>query len=147
MIYEHVGFIVKDLEKSIEFYQQAFGFEILKKTAVNAYLYHGNDMLELMQCEQPDKMQNSLPAPGELMCGTPGLIHIGIRVDKLEETMKRVEKWGGVVIEPPEVFKPSYLYTADVSDEKLQRAIGRDTNMRIAVMADPDGVLLELLER
>jgi catechol 2,3-dioxygenase-like lactoylglutathione lyase family enzyme len=151
MIYEHVGMIVSDINKSIDFYTQSFGFNLLKKTNFNAYLYKGNDMLELMQCEHTvDKKEPTPPLDsGLLLSGPPGVIHIGFRVDDLDEAIKRLNRHGGKMVRPPEKFSPTYEYTADVTDEKLKRAIKpkEKSFMRIAVFVDPDGILLELLER
>lgn len=151
MIYEHVGMIVSDIDKSIDFYINCFGFKLLKKTDFNAYLYKGNDILELMQCERSAKKKglSDLPDADMLLSGPPGISHIGFRVDDLNKAIERVKGHGGQLVEPTEIFSPTYEYTADVEDEKLKRAIKPKGKpfMRIAVLADPDGILLELLER
>lgn len=46
MIYEHVAITVSDLERSIRFYMDVFGFELMRKTTISAYLHLGNDLLE-----------------------------------------------------------------------------------------------------
>ena len=38
MILEHVGLAVSDLERSVKFYTEVLGFNLLRKATTNAYL-------------------------------------------------------------------------------------------------------------
>ncbi|UCC39614.1 MAG: VOC family protein [Candidatus Aminicenantes bacterium] len=151
MIYEHVGITVSDLERSIDFYANALGFSILKKTPINAYIYKGTDMIEIVKAENPSDKENLKTPMGlkDLMTKRAGLYHIGFRVDDLDDAVERIEKYGGKLIVPPEKYEPKLESVANVTDDKLKRAaspIGKPF-WRIAVFADPDGILIELLER
>jgi glyoxylase I family protein len=151
VIVEHIGVTVSDLEKSIDFYTKVFGFSVLRKTSTNAYLYLGNDLLELMQSDNPTKVKN--PETPEAwqkdMRSSVGLKHIGFRVDDLDEAIERITKLGGKLIVPPVEVEPKIEYVANTTADKLRRAAKpiKRRYWRIAMFSDPDGVILEILER
>lgn len=151
MIFEHIGITVSNLERSIDFYTKVLGFSILKKTPINAYVYKDTDMIEIVKSENPSEKENLNTPIGlmDLMTKGVGLSHIGFRVDDLAEAVERIEKYGGKLVVPPEKYEPKIESVANVTDDKLRRAanpIGKPF-WRIAVFADPDGILIELLER
>jgi len=153
MIYEHLGITVSDLDRSIAFYTKVFGFKVLKKTAINAYLYQGEDMLEIMQAKTRERGE---AGPGEevdvmeLLTEKVGLNHIGFRVDDMRGALERFEKmsreYGGKVIVPPFEYKQTLENLADVSVDKLKRVLRREPWL-IAVVTDPDGIPIEIQER
>ncbi len=151
MILEHVGLTVSDLEKSIDFYTQVFGFKVLRKTTINTYLYLDNELLELMQSEAPIKVETS-KTPEEwikLMKGPVGLNHIGFRVDDMDAAIERIIRLGGELVVPPMEFEPEIQYVTEPAEDKLRRA-AKPTNKpswRIAMFSDLDGIMLEILER
>ena len=151
MILEHIGITVSDLDESIRFYTEVFGFGVLRKTTSNAYLHLDDQLLELMQSEAPSE-ETTPHTPdgwGELVRSSVGFVHIGFRVDDMDEAIESIERLGGQLIVPPYDFEPQIEYAAEPEDEKLRRAsrpIGRKY-WRIAMFSDPDGVMLELLER
>ena len=151
MILEHVGITANDLAESIKFYTEVFGFTVLRETMQNAYLYLDDQLLELMQSRAPTDLNTPQTPEGwdERMRSCSGLVHIGFRVGNLEEAIQRIEELGGRLVVPPYEFEPKIEYVAEATTEKLRIAsqpVGK-AYWRIAMFADPDGVILELLER
>ena len=151
LLFEHVGVAVTDLDRSIDFYASVFGFSLLRRTTVNAYLHLGEDLLELMHSESP----RAQACPGteagwrEEMFRHVGLNHIGFRVDDLDAAIEQIERRGGRLVVQPFEFRPEIEHVEERASPKLRRAArprGRDS-WRVAVFADPDGTMLELLER
>ena len=151
MILEHVGITVSDLETSIAFYTGVLGFRLLRKTTTNAYLHLEDQLLELTQCRSsvevcaPDGPEEC----DEQLYHGVGITHLGFRVENMDEAVGRIEQLGGKLITPPYEFEPQIEYAVEAGHDKLRRAarpIGRKT-WRLAIFSDPDGILLELLER
>lgn len=153
MIYEHTGLTVSNLERSIVFYTDVFGFCLLRKTSTSAYLHLGNDLLELTQSialSTENRTHEINEVPTYRMNNSIGISHIGFRVDDLDDTIEKIEKLGGKLVIPPFNFVPRITYVADQEDEKLKRAsIPNNINRswRIAGFSDPDGIILEIIER
>jgi catechol 2,3-dioxygenase-like lactoylglutathione lyase family enzyme len=140
MILEHVNMNVKNRDESVEFYTKVLGFKILRKYETDtqrvAYLYLDEQLMELN--EVFDKEQPL------------GLRHLGIRVNDMDEAMAHFRAQGVEYVSGPVEFQPKIYATADVSSEKLLRALkprGDKTFWRISMFRDPNGVILELLER
>ena len=75
----HIGLNVRDLARSIRFYQQVFGFEVLGESAEagRAYAFLGRDgELVLTLWPQSD---------GVAATDRPGLHHLSFKVDTIEE--------------------------------------------------------------
>jgi catechol 2,3-dioxygenase-like lactoylglutathione lyase family enzyme len=151
VIVEHIGLAVTDLDRSIDFYTGVFGFEVLRETPINAYLHLDEELLELMQASttEPPSEPASSDAWQERMFSHLGLNHVGFRVDDLDAAIAEIEQRGGRLVVPPFEFAPDVQTVADVASDKLRRASRpeRGGSWRIAVFADPDGTMLELLER
>ncbi|MBN1314940.1 MAG: VOC family protein [Anaerolineales bacterium] len=151
MILEHIGITVSDLDRSVAFYTTLFGFRVLRRTPTCAYIYNGLDILDIMQSESPTQAQTPQGADDWLktMKCQVGRIHIGFRVDDLDVAIEHLEKLGGTLVVPPLEFRPEITFLADVEEEKLIRAAApRDKPYwRIATFSDPDGIMLEILER
>ena len=151
MILEHVGLTVSDLERSLRFYTEVLGFSLLRKTTTNAYLYLDDQLLELTQCRvpaEPSPPRSVEECEERLYCGV-GITHVGLRVDDMDEAAAKIEEMGGQLVIPPYELEPQIEYVIEPSDEKLKRAarpVGR-RYWRLAMFADPDGIILELLER
>lgn len=151
MILEHIGLTVSDLERSIRFYTEVLGFTLLRKTITNAYLHLEDQLLELTQCNveiEPPPPLDPQECEGR-MRREIGITHLGFRVDDMDTAVGKLERLGGVVVTPPYEFEPQIEYAIDVPAEKLRKAtrpVGR-RSWKIAVLADPDGILLELIER
>lgn len=150
MIVEHIGINVSDMERSYRFYTQVLGFKTLRKSEKKAYLYLGSDMVELKESDAPSTFVK--PATPEAwrayMYGTVKIGHIGLRVDDMEQAIRRISEQGGDVVIPPYKFEPEAHGDDVPDDDKLRRAarpMGKP--WIIAVVADPDGILFELIER
>ena len=140
MILEHVSIVVKNRDASMNFYTKVLGFKILRKYETDtmrvAYLYLEDQLLEL----------NEFYANDEPI----GLWHLGFRVESMDEAMAHFKEQGAELVSEPIEFKPKIYATADVSDEKLLRALKPKEDKaywRIAMFRDPNGVIIELLER
>ena len=151
MILEHVSITVSDLARSLRFYSEVFGFRLLRKTTVNAYLYLDDQLLELIQGDPA----TAAPIPAsaqewnERKWSQVPAVHLGFRVDDIEQALSKIVALGGEVVVPCVEYTPTIEHVAKVSAEKLRRAaqpIGKPY-WRIADVSDPDGVLLEILER
>lgn len=150
MIAEHVGLTVGDLDRSIDFYCGVFGYRLLRRTTINAYLHLGEELLELMQGSEPAPPEPASPDGWQArLFGAPGLNHIGFRVDDLDAAIRELEARGGRLVVPPLEFAPQITEVAPTQSDKLRRAAAPVDRAawRIAMFADPDGTLLELLER
>ena len=151
MIIEHIGINVSDFDRSYKFYTNVLGFKTLRKSQRKAYLYLGSDMIELKQSTSP----NTFVAPDtpegwrKQMYETVKIGHIGLRVDDIDAALRQIESRGGEIVIPPYRFEPEAAADDAPDDDKLRRA-ATPTNKpywMIAVIADPDGILFELLER
>lgn len=150
MILEHVGITVKDLGRSVAFYTDVLGFRLLRRTSTNAYLHLDEELVELMQAaDDSDRELGPGATTIERMLGTIGPNHLGFRVDDLDAALEEIERRGGTVVTPPFDFTPHIQVAADAESDKLTRAARpmRGSSWRIAVVEDPDGTMLELLER
>ena len=112
----HVGIIVKDLDKSIDFYKRNFELKEIKrfvtfdKKKEVAFLESGNIQVELMQVFDSE-------------CAL-GPDHISFKVDDLDKTYADFKSRGIEVSEPQ---------PAEICKKK-------------AKMKDPDGNMIQLLE-
>lgn len=105
---DHVGLVVKDFEKAIEFYQTIVGFELKAKiTHTNgifqlAFLGFGNsDETEL---EIIHGYNDNLPTEGKVH-------HFGVNVQNLEEEYERVSQLGAQFVDKEIVTLPNgYRY-------------------------------------
>jgi catechol 2,3-dioxygenase-like lactoylglutathione lyase family enzyme len=108
-------------------------------------------LLELVQSDSPTEVTKP-QSPEEwnaFMFGQVGAIHLGFRVDDMEEAIRKLTDSGGELVVPPVEYTPEITFVDDVKDEKLVRASRprKKPSWRIAMFCDPDGVMLEILER
>jgi len=129
MKYNHIALSVKDLERSVEFYKEVFGFIEVKRLeredlAIKIVLLKLNtedDLhLELVQPYEPVENQDNF---SDLK--TLGLKHICFEVENVDEEYKRLKSKGHEVIEPKE---------------------GKSIKKYFFVK-DPDGFIMELCEK
>jgi catechol 2,3-dioxygenase-like lactoylglutathione lyase family enzyme len=151
MILEHIGITVSDLERSIQFYTTVFGFRLLRKGGTIAYLYLDSELVELLQgCPSEGRAKPQTPeGRQEQKSNIVGSFHLGFRVDDMDKALEKIRERGGEVVSPPAEGRPTIEFVADPADDKLRRAakpLGKDY-WRIARVSDPDGTVLEIVER
>lgn len=120
---EHVGIRVRDMERSLQFYQEVLGLQLRSREKINekvelAFLFHPNqpDMeVELIQGEEDGRMS------------TGRVHHLAFLVENMEDALAKL-KGAGVKLE----------------HEEPQVVLG---NIKIAFFEGPDGEVLELMER
>ena len=131
--FNHVGQCVTDLERSRRFYVEVFGFEVARELRppdqgsdrllrlsppmgmTACYLKRDDFVLELLHFADAGTV-----AGEERVMNQPGLTHLSLSVDDIDEALAAVEAHGGEVL--------------------------TDTNLGMAVFVkDPDGQLVELL--
>jgi lactoylglutathione lyase len=87
----HIGLNVSDLTRARDFYQQAFGFEVLGESSEDgkafAFLGHGSDIVLTLWRQ----------STGAFAKDRPGLHHLSFRVDAIEDVRaveQRVRRLG-----------------------------------------------------
>jgi lactoylglutathione lyase len=131
--FNHVGCCVTDLQKARRFYEGALGLRYerelkppdgvsSKLLSVDAplgltavYLSHGDFTLELLHYDRPGN-----PPARARRLNEPGLTHVSITVDDVDNVLQAVEELGG--------------------------RVRTETHIGVAVLVeDPDGQVIELL--
>ena len=135
----HIGLRVADIDRSVRFYEEAFGArlrvqpmaygppdagEIMEGPADLTFrvchLGFDEGVIELFELNEPFRHTEKIPAT------RGGIIHFAIEVDDVEATLERVERAGG-----------NRLW-------KDIRAIS-DTH-RVIYVTDPDGNIIEIID-
>ncbi len=123
MIYElnHAGIVIRDLEKSLRFYQDVLGAKVVARNFIPSnqtdvvYVQIAGGMIELLHRRQP--------AAGEIF----GITHIGFLSDDLDADYRALVGSGCEPLTAPKV---------------AGTGIGR-----LAFLGDPNGARVELLQR
>ena len=135
----HVGICVADIDRSIRFYCEGLGFELAERYDLDSEQMPGLDRsLEITgplkvvsQMITSGSMKVELLAyPGRRSQGTPsqsrgllGLTHLSFNVENVDSAAKRLEKFGGTIL-----------------DETRS-----DAGIVLLFLADPDGTRIELM--
>ena len=111
---DHVNMKVKDLEKSVEFYKNLFGFEIKQEENPNKIdatsKIIGNDSIKLCMYEIPD------------MSPEGGIAHFGFNIANFDEVITRCKElgvevlYGGIV----DWDKSKSVYIVDPSGYEIE---------------------------
>ena len=138
---EHPGFRVKDLERSIGFYEK-IGFKVLRKTDTpHVMMYLGSDILEITQGLDKDSQFT---------------FHLALYTDDIDGEVKRLRKEGIEIGEimsfTGERLKKTLAgvveYADPVPDDpKLTGCMKPSENWKRAAFKDPDGVSIEIWQR
>jgi len=111
----HLGLAVRDLERSLRFYEQVFGARVLHRSGAGAEINTpgANDIISLSQ-ETGDDIG--------ILGG--GLTHFGFRLttpDDIGAAAKAIEEAGGIITERGE-FVPGepYLFANDPDGYKIE---------------------------
>lgn len=119
----HIGLNVTDLDRSVDFYRHAFGFDVLNRGGddQHRFAFLGADgVLRITLWEQ---------SAGEFSTRTPGLHHLSLQVDTLDDvrTIEAVLKERGVTFAHDGVV-----------------AHGEGASSGGIFFTDPDGIRLEV---
>lgn len=98
---EHIGIAVKDLEKTIKYYEDTLGLdcyaieEVADQKVKTAFFKIGQTKLELLESTDPDgPIAKFIEKRGE------GIHHLAFAVDKLEKSLEEVKDKGVRLIDP-----------------------------------------------
>jgi catechol 2,3-dioxygenase-like lactoylglutathione lyase family enzyme len=130
---DHVAFQVADMDRSIRFYSDNFGFRLTRRAeyAFNgtqtdsknadltaAFMHLGPTAIELIQIRKPVGAAN----PGEVR--NPGVFHLGLYIKDVRAAYRHLSDSGVKFNSEPRLRDGAYT----------------------ASLRDPDGVMLELME-
>jgi glyoxylase I family protein len=125
--FEHVGMTSGNLDRTIAFYRDLIGLRlVLRKSQASgelAFLDAGGGMLEVFAPAESIAPARDVP-PGEA-----GMRHLTFAVTGLDEFTERLAASGVEIIEHPR----------DAFNQEMLR--------RVAFIRDPDGIIVELVER
>jgi len=136
----HVGICVSDLERSRRFYRDALGFEEVARLETSsaptrqllqvpdadvrgAFFERDGLRIELLYYVRPGATAGERPRPMNRL----GLTHLAIRVDALDATLAALRRAGATPLEDTLIDIPEF-------------------QARAAIVLDPDGTRLELIE-
>lgn len=136
----HVGLCVRDIERSVEFYCEALGFEEVGRMHVEdpataqlldvpglkldlVYLQRDGFQLELLGYSAPETGEETRPRPMNAL----GFTHLSFRVTDADGLVARAQNYGG-------------RFWAE-------RTVTFEGGNRGFMISDPDGNWLELIER
>jgi len=100
---DHINMEVKDLEHSVKFYKNLFGFEIKKEQPEEKSKIIGNDHIKLCLYENPEMKHEG------------AIAHFGFHVENFDEIMKTCESLGVTIhYDGPVQFEKSRsIYISD----------------------------------
>jgi len=121
MKWDHCGIRAADLERSLRFYTDVLGLELLEVVTVldQPFYFVGNDTVRI-EIEQAN--------PAQIAAATgpaAGLYHLAFEVDDLEGAAARLRDAGAQFLLPPSQFRE---------------------DRKIAFILDPDGVAVQLIQ-
>jgi glyoxylase I family protein len=136
----HIGLCVRDIERSTEFYSTALDFDEVSRVHVDGpeaaqllglpdlsldlvYLQRDGFRLELLGYVTPPPSEDTCPRPFNQI----GLTHLSFLVDDPDVLVERIQKHGGRML--------------------AERTVTFSGGNRGLILTDPDGNLLELIER
>ena len=125
--FEHVGMTSIDLDRTIDFYCGLLGLKLALRKSFDrgemVFLDSGSGMLEIA-CPKADIARSRDVPPHEA-----GIRHLTFAYDSIDPVVERLEAAGFPMIEGP---RPAFYV------EVLKR---------VAFTRDPDGIMVELVER
>ncbi len=139
--YHHVGVRVSDVAAAIQFYQGALGARVLVEpyvvTGEVADRITGHEGARMHMCqlgfegETGGFIELFNFEPADLAPGTPvpythqRVLHFGLEVDDVAETLARVEELGGSrVFDPRQMEDITFCYCRDPDDNVIELADG-----------------------
>lgn len=121
MKWDHCGIRAANLERSLHFYTDVLGFELLEivKVLDQSFYFVGNGTVRI-EIEQGNPAELTIPK-GQMA----GLYHLAFAVDDLEGLCRRLSEKEVTFLLPPSQFR----------DDR-----------KIAFILDPDGVFIQLIQ-
>ena len=157
---DHVSLTVKNVDKAVDFYARGLGMKLLRISLLhpspetrfkNAYMYNSTLLLELITANNSAKRPRRPRNWQDSLRGTIGITHLGVRVKNLERAMAKIESAGAHKIGGPfEISSRTseMLYLGKNTPSRIRYARKPSKKpWRNAVFCDPDGVVIELVER
>ena len=157
---DHVSLTVKNVDKAVDFYARGLGMKLLRVSLVhpspetqfkNAYMYNNTLLLELITADDCAKRPECPRNWQDSLRGTIGITHLGVRVKNLERAMAKLESAGAHKIGGPFEISPrasKMLYLEKNTPSRMRYARKPSGKpWRNAMFCDPDGVVIELVER
>lgn len=139
--FEHLALEVQSAEASMQFYADVFGAKETnrwesKSAGIRRIVFMdlGGVVIELIERGGAKERFHDR--------GDAGIKHICLRVTNLGAVLAMVERLGAKTVSGVAVIDRS-KYEVSISDGTMDL----DKGMKRAVIADPDGVLIELLEK
>ena len=137
----HTSFTVSDLDRTVAFFTDALGFELLSKApwdpqaienitgvkdgdVVIAYIQGPGHRLELIEYIGPDDRGSVFPSPCDV-----GFAHVAYDVDDIDAAVAAAARHDVRVIKD--------IHTIDA---------GPNTGRRVVYLRDPDGITVEFIE-
>ncbi len=148
MLVNHVGIIVTDMDKSIDFYGDGLGLTVFVDEVVSGpdvdkqcnvengefrlvlLIDMAGNAVELWEWQNP-LLEPTPPEPNRFTL--PGFFEIGLLVDDLDEAEQRLIEKG-------------YSFTSPVWDFCKGRGLFGGAYGKVRYVLDPDGVRLELVQ-
>ena len=125
--FEHVGMTVSDMNRTLDFYCGLLGLRLaLRRTTAGgemAFLDAGGGMLEIAAPAHPVGRFRDVPHT------EAGMRHLTLAYDDVRGMIETLEAAGVEIVEHP------------------RRAYNTEMVSRVAFVRDPDGILVELIER
>lgn len=125
--FEHIGTTSRDLDQTIGFYCNLLGFRlVLRKPQASgelAFLDAGGGMLEIFAPARDIAPARDVPS------NEAGMRHLTLAVTSVDEMIAQLEAAGVETVERP------------------RNANNTELIKRVAFVRDPDGVMVELIER
>ena len=107
---DHINMSVKNLEESIKFYKDLFGFEVKKDQADQNSKIIGNDKIKLCLYEDPEMKPEG------------GIAHFGFHIENFDEIIETCKKFGVTIFYdgPVQFEKSRSVYIADPSGYDIE---------------------------
>ena len=139
MKFSHVGICVSDLERSVRFYCEGLGFELVQSHTVGAefgrlmevddvalqsrFVSHDGISIELLHFDSPGHRGEPMRRPMNQL----GMTHMSLRVADVEAVARVIESFGGSVL------------------WSTRTTFGSSDALDFVYCTDPDGVRIELM--
>jgi len=139
--FTHIGICVSNMEKSLEFYRQALGFEPTREILItdthatllqipdlilhSQFIERDNCSLELLWFESPGHIGETAFHP----MNTLGFAHLSFTVADIEDVIAKIVQYGG----------------STHPETRMTRTRDDGTRVELMFCQDPDGVRVELV--